>query len=51
VAAARRAVVAEAHRYLRDTLGITEDELSSLLGVMRSQIDVSLAGILGEADG
>lgn len=46
IAAAREAVADEARRLLRATLGASEAELDSLAGVMRSQIDLSLGGLL-----
>jgi RNA polymerase sigma-70 factor (ECF subfamily) len=46
IAAARQAAGEEARRFLTAQLGATEDELRSLLGVMQSQVDVSLAGVL-----
>jgi RNA polymerase sigma-70 factor (ECF subfamily) len=46
IAAAREAVAGEARRLLLAALGASESELESLAGVMRSQIDVTLAGLL-----
>jgi RNA polymerase sigma-70 factor (ECF subfamily) len=46
IAAAREAVAEEARRLLEAALGTRESELSSLFGVMRSQIDLSLPGLL-----
>ncbi len=46
IAAAREAVTDEARRLLRVSLGATEAELESLAGVMRSQIELSLPGLL-----
>jgi hypothetical protein len=45
-AAAREAIVDEAHRLLRAWLHASESELDSLAGVMKSQIDLTLAGLL-----
>jgi len=46
VGAAREAVADEAHRLLHAALGASESELASLAWVMRSQIDLSLPGLL-----
>jgi RNA polymerase sigma-70 factor, ECF subfamily len=46
IAAARKAIVDEAHRLLRAWLRASESELDSLAGVMKSQIDLTLAGLL-----
>jgi RNA polymerase sigma-70 factor (ECF subfamily) len=46
--AAQEAVTGGARRLLRAQLGATEDELKSLAGVMRSQIELSLPGLLKE---
>jgi len=51
IAAAREAVAAEAWRLLSAALGASDSELESLAGVVRSQIDVSLAGLLGLEQG
>ena len=48
IAAAREAIADEARRLLRTTLGASEAELDSLAGVMRSQIDLSLGGLLAK---
>jgi RNA polymerase sigma-70 factor (ECF subfamily) len=49
VAAAREAIADEARRLLRAELGASEAELESLAGVMRSQIELSLPGLLRQA--
>jgi len=46
LAAARQAVAEEARRLLRTGLGASEAELASLAGMMQSQIDLSLPGLL-----
>jgi RNA polymerase sigma-70 factor (ECF subfamily) len=46
IAAAREAVAEEARRLLEAALGASDSELESLAAVMRSQIDVSLPGLL-----
>ena len=46
IAGSRRAVTEEARRLLRAELGASEAELESLVGVMRSQLDLSLPGLL-----
>jgi len=46
IATAREAIGDEAHRLLRAWLRANESELQSLTRVMRSQLDLSLAGLL-----
>jgi RNA polymerase sigma-70 factor (ECF subfamily) len=49
IAAAREAIADEARRLLRAELGASEAELESLAGVMQSQIELSLPGLLHSA--
>ena len=44
--AAREAVLARARRGIEARLGVRDAELDSLVGVMRSQLDVSLLRLL-----
>lgn len=44
--AAREQLLRDTHRRLRARLNLTPPELESLLGLVRSQIDVSLHGLL-----
>jgi len=46
LAAAREAVADEARRLLRAALGASDAELASLAGIIRSQIELSLPGLL-----
>jgi RNA polymerase sigma-70 factor, ECF subfamily len=46
LAAARLAIKDEARRRLRAELGVSEAELDSLTGLMRSQLELSLPGLL-----
>lgn len=47
IAAARAAVLEETRRRLRQRLGVEQAEFQSLLGAVRSQLDISIAGLLG----
>ncbi len=46
IASARKTVLAVTHRELSSTLGIPTGDLQSLMGLMVSQLDVSLHGLL-----
>jgi RNA polymerase sigma-70 factor (ECF subfamily) len=46
IAASRQQVLADARRRLRDELGLSAGEFDSLAGVVRSQLDLSVAKIL-----
>ena len=46
IAGARQAVLAGARLRLRDELGLSAGEFDSLAGVVRSQLDLSVAKIL-----
>lgn len=50
-ASARAHLFEGTRRLLRERLRVTDRELESLLGVLRSQLDVSLAGVLRETAG
>jgi RNA polymerase sigma-70 factor (ECF subfamily) len=47
IADTRRRILEEAHRQIRDRLNVSGTELESLQRLVRSQLDVSIAGILG----
>ena len=51
IAAARQQVLAGARNRLRDELGLSAGEFDSLAGVVRSQLDLSVAKILGKPGG
>ena len=48
IAAARQQVLTDARQRLRVELGLSAGEFDSLAGVMRSQLDLSVANILGK---
>lgn len=50
VAAAREALIKGVRRELKDQLGVRRDQLDSILGLVRSGLDVSLRQYLGSAD-
>ena len=47
IAAARSAVFEDTKRRLRDQLGVESNDFKSLVGVLRSDLDLSMAGALG----
>jgi len=51
IAAARAQVLAGARDRLRSELGLSAGEFDSLAGAVRSQLDLSVAKILGKSDG
>jgi RNA polymerase sigma-70 factor (ECF subfamily) len=46
LATARQAILDEARRHLRERLSLSTEELTSLVGLVRSQLDVSVARLL-----
>lgn len=46
---ARESVFAETHRFLKQRLGLSQTELDSLVRVLRSQLDLSVARLLSES--
>jgi RNA polymerase sigma-70 factor (ECF subfamily) len=51
IAAARTQVLTDARKQLRAELGLSAGEFDSLAGVVRSQLDLSVAGILVKSRG